>query len=114
VPPRSWRLRIEDILESIEKIERYSFGLSFEEFRADDKTFDAVARNFGIIGEAARHVPAEIADRHPDIPWSHMRGMRNIVVHEYFGADAEIMWETLRTEFPIVVPLLRRMLDAER
>ena len=114
MPPRHWKLRLEDILESIRKIERFSYGLSFEEFRADDKTFDAVVRNFGIIGEAARHVPPEITDRHPEVPWSRMRGMRNFVVHVYFGTDAEIIWETIHTDLPTLVPQLRRILEVEQ
>ncbi len=68
MPPRGWRLRLEDILDSITKIERYIYGLSFEEFCVDDRTFDAVAWNFGIIGEAARNVPPEITGRYPEIP----------------------------------------------
>lgn len=78
MPPRDWRLRIEDILEAIHKTQRYVSGLSFDEFCADDKVVDAVVRNLEVIGEAARHIPPEIESRHPGVPWGEMRGMRNI------------------------------------
>jgi uncharacterized protein with HEPN domain len=73
-------------------------------------TLDAVSRCFGIIGEAASHVPAEIAAAHPEIPWSAMRGMRNIIVHEYFGVTNETLWNTAREDLPGIVEPLRRLL----
>lgn len=81
MPPRGWKLRITDILEAIGLIRDYVEGLDFEAFRADRKTVDAVIRNITVIGEAARSVPREIADAHPEIPWKVMRDIRNVVVH---------------------------------
>lgn len=92
--PRSWILRIEDILEAIAKIEQYTEGITFETFTTDDRTIDAVIRNLEIIGEAARHLPNEVADRYPQVPWNDMRGMRNILIHEYFGVSLPIIWHT--------------------
>lgn len=89
MPPREWKLRIEDILESIGKIERYTAGMSFVDFLADERTVDAVVRNFTIIGEAARHIPGEIVNRYPGVAWPAMRGLRNVVVHEYSSVDLE-------------------------
>ena len=87
--------------------------MTFEEFRADDKTIDAVVRNFGIIGEAARHVPSHLQKRYPRIPWSQMRGMRNVVVHEYSGVSTRIIWRTVTENLPPLAPLLQDLLDKE-
>ena len=110
MPSRDWRLRIQDILECIEKIERYTAGMAYKEFAADDKTLDAVLRNFTIIGEAARNVPDAICERFPHIPWDKMRGIRNVVVHEYFGVSLEMIWETVRTDLPPLVHPLQQIL----
>jgi len=71
---------------------------------------DAVLRNLTVIGEAARHVPDEVVATHPDLPWSEMRDMRNIVVHEYFGVDPAIIWRTIREDLPPLVPQLESLL----
>lgn len=113
MPPRGWRLRIEDILDSIEAILDYTSGMTLDEFSADRKTVDAVLRNFTIIGEASRHVPPEIEARHPGVPWIEMRGMRNIIVHEYFGISLAIVWQTVQARLPPLGPQLRGVLEAE-
>lgn len=82
--PRDWRVRLEDILEAVHNLQTYIQGMSFEDFAADRKTMSAAAYEIGIIGEAARHVPDEIRERYPQIPWHKMRAIRNVVVHEYF------------------------------
>jgi uncharacterized protein with HEPN domain len=110
VPHRSWDLRISDIIEAIENALNYSAGMTFEQFAADRKTIDAVVRNFMIIGEAATHLPEDFIERHPDLPWQEMRDMRNIVVHEYFGVDNLIVWETLQINLPPLLPLLRHLI----
>jgi uncharacterized protein with HEPN domain len=111
VPPREWRLRIEDILESIIKIQRYTEGMTFDAFVDDEKTIDAVTRNFTIIGEAACHIPQEIEDRYQNVLWFRMRGMRNIVVHEYFGVDLPTVWQTIQQDISVLVPQLRHILE---
>ncbi len=113
MPPRNWRLRIEDILEAIHKIQRYKSGLSFEEFCSDDQVVDAVVRNLEVIGEAARHIPQEIESRHPDVPWGEMRGMRNVLVHEYFGVNLNILWHTVVHNLPPVIENLEKILASE-
>ena len=105
--------RIEDILEAIAKIQRYTRGLTFETFEADDRTVDAVVRNFIIIGEAARNLSPEFAARHPAIPWPQMRGLRNIAIHEYARVNNRVIWETVTTHLPPIVPLLRAILDQQ-
>jgi uncharacterized protein with HEPN domain len=72
---------------------------------------DAVVRNLEIIGEAARHVPEDIVENNPGIPWSEMRDMRNLLAHEYFGVNTRIVWETIQTDFPAIVRSLRGLLQ---
>jgi len=112
VPPRSWQLRVEDILGAIAKIRRYVDGLSREEFAADEKTVDAVVRNLEVIGEAARAVPAEARTRSPQVPWTEMTGLRNKVTHEYFGVDPAIIWQTIADDLEPVVPALQSLLGS--
>lgn len=111
LPRREWTLRVEDILEAIERIEVYTAGLTFESFAADRKTVDAVVRNIEIIGEASGYVPEEIQRRYPDIPWSRMRGMRNVLIHRYDEVSLPILWETIRRRLPPLVSPLRAILE---
>ena len=90
MPPRSWRVRIEDILDAIDNIEHYVAGLDFDAFDADRKTVDAVERNLEIIGEATANLPDEVLARWPEVPWRYMKGVRNLLAHEYFGVDERI------------------------
>ena len=81
MPLRRWDIRIRDILAAIEKIQRYTENMDLRAFESDPKTIDAVVRNLEIIGEAARHVPDEIVNKYPEIPWREMRDMRNLLSH---------------------------------
>lgn len=108
--PRNWRIRISDVLECIEHITAYTQDMTQSEFQADQKTIDAVLRNLEIIGEAARHVPETITKKHPDIPWEEMRAIRNIVVHEYFGVNLNIIWHTTQVNLPSIVDKLEEIL----
>lgn len=114
MPPRDWKLRIRDILDSIAKISRYTDGMSLTEFEADDKTIDAVVRNIEVIGEAATHIPDGIQEGYPDLPWPEMRAMRNILAHEYFGVSLPIIWQTIQDNLPPLVEQLERLLNNER
>jgi uncharacterized protein with HEPN domain len=113
MPPRKWDLRIRDILASIERIKEYTRNLDFEQFRSDTKTFDAVVRNFEIIGEAAAHVPEEVVGNHPEIPWQDMRDMKNVFAHEYFGINENIVWNTIQDDLLPLVPQLKSLLEKE-
>jgi uncharacterized protein with HEPN domain len=90
VQHRDWLFRVRDILDAVAAVEAYVTGMKYEDFTADRKTVDAVVRNLIIIGEAAAHIPEEICQSHPEIPWPDMRAMRNFVVHEYFGLSNRI------------------------
>ncbi|MEO6696353.1 MAG: HepT-like ribonuclease domain-containing protein [Ignavibacteria bacterium] len=87
---RDWKLLFEDIIESINKIKLYTSGLSFDDFNLDSKTIDAVVRNFEIIGEAGNKIPEEIKIKFKNIEWNKIIGLRNRVIHEYFGVDNSI------------------------
>ncbi len=106
---RNWQLRIDDILESIQHILDYTEGMDFSTWSGDQKTIDAVVRNFEIIGEAASHIPPEIQSRFPDIPWTQMKGIRNILAHEYFGVDKEVIWETIQNDLPALQEKIRNL-----
>ncbi len=108
---RDYRLYLDDMLEAIGKIERYTEGLGYEQFRKDDKTIDAVITNFTIIGEAAKKIPAKIRKYHPEIPWKEMAGMRDKLVHEYFGIRLDVVWETIMVRLPQLKPLIKELLE---
>jgi uncharacterized protein with HEPN domain len=110
MPKRDVALLLEDIVAAIGKIERYTAGLGREAFLADEKTIDAVVRNLEIIGEAARTVPDHFAATHPGVPWVRIAGLRNRIVHDYFGLDLEIIWQILQAD----LPQLKSQLPASR
>ena len=110
MPPRRWRQRIEDILEAADRIHGYITGLDEPAFCANRGVVDAVCMNLVVIGEAARHVPAEISTTCPEIPWAELRDMRNLIAHEYFGINSRIVWRTAVADVPEIVPLLRELL----
>lgn len=92
---------LRDILESIEKVERYIEGMNFVQFSEDEMTVDAVARNFGIIGEAAGRLNREkIVERFPEVEWRKVTGFRHKIVHDYFDIDVRIVWEILSHNLP--------------
>ena len=97
-PERNWVMRVEDILECIRKIKAFTTGMTYDKFCKDAKTIDAVIRNLEIIGEAAAHIPLEVQEQYPDLAWLEMRGMRNIMAHEYFGVSLPIIWHTIEQD----------------
>lgn len=107
---REWHFRIEDMLQALAGIAEDVRGMDYQAFLSDRKTRNSVARELEIIGEAARFVPAEIEAAYLDIPWHLMRGMRNVVAHEYFSVDWGIVWETATNDLPPLVPLLQQIL----
>ncbi len=106
---RSLELLVEDIWESIEKIERYIEGMTQDNFQSDEKTTDAVVRNLEIIGEAAGRLPEEFTNRHSEIEWIKITGLRNRIVHEYFGVDLQIIWQILKKDLPAFKASLKKL-----
>lgn len=97
---RSYRMFLEDILGSIDKIGKYVRRLDYEDFIRDNKTLDAVIRNLEIIGEASKNISDDIRNEYKNIPWKRMIGLRNITTHEYFGIDLSIIWEIITVNLP--------------
>ena len=97
---RSDKLYLKDIFDSIEKIESYINNLNYEEFSEDLMVIDAVVRNLEIIGEATKNLSKEIKSSYPEIPWKEIAGMRNKVIHEYFGVNFKIVWKTIKERLP--------------
>jgi len=108
---RDYSLYIQDILECIEKIDEFVGDMAYDEFIEDEKTVDAVLRNLEVIGEAAKNVPEELKDRFPDVEWRRMVGLRNIITHEYFGVDMNIIWQAATRNVPETEPLVADMLE---
>lgn len=104
---RSDDLLVEDILDAIEKITRYTNGLTFDQFAMDERTLDAVARNFEIIGEAANRLSDDYKIRNDGINWNQIRGFRNRIVHDYFGIDQSIVWQIIEVYLPKLDSTLR-------
>lgn len=94
---------LDDIVEACDKVARYTLNFTAEEFRHDDKTIDAVVRNLEVIGEAAKNVPDEIRAKIA-VDWKKMAGLRDVLIHEYFGIDLEIIWDIVENK----IPTLRR------
>jgi len=97
---REFIFYLEDMVLSMEKIANYLQNVDFEQFLKNDMVIDAVIRNFEIIGEAANNIPTDLQDKYPDIPWSKMYRLRNIVIHHYHGIDYEMIWEISHNHLP--------------
>jgi uncharacterized protein with HEPN domain len=104
-------LLLEDILDSAEKIKRYTADLDFETFLVEDKTVDAVVRNFEIIGEAANRLSQEFKDKYPGIEWNRIRGFRNRIVHDYFGIDYRIVWSIIESYLDQLIENILEIID---
>jgi uncharacterized protein with HEPN domain len=111
---RTYRLFLEDMLLSMNRVAEYINGLSFIEFKHDYKTVDAVIRNFEVIGEASKNLPKEIKDKYPMVPWEEMYLMRNKISHEYFGIDYEILWDIASNYLPENKSQIEEILERER
>ncbi len=110
---RSWQLRVQDILNAIFIIQQRTDGLTFEEFRANEMLVESVLYKYIVIGEAAANIPAEIQSRNPEVPWRLMSDMRNIMAHEYFRVNLNIVWGTIQNNLPLLVEPLRNLLTSE-
>jgi uncharacterized protein with HEPN domain len=107
---RDYRLYVDDVLEAISRIEKYTEGMTMEDFLRDRKSIDAVTWNFQIIGEAVKHIPPELRDKYPHVPWKLMAGMRDKLAHEYFGIRYDVVWDTIKKRLPEVKPLIEEVL----
>jgi uncharacterized protein with HEPN domain len=92
---RDRNILLNDILESLKKIKKYTDGMTFEDFLKDDKTIDACVRNFEIIGEVSSKIDEDFKLLHPEIEWNRMKGLRNRLIHDYSGIDYELVWNII-------------------
>ena len=111
---REYDFRIDDILKAIIKVELYLDGITLSHFKKNEMIIDAVVRNFEIIGEASKNIPISIRRLHPEIPWEQMQGMRNILIHEYFGVDIKTVWHTAKHHLPTLKKQLETILKQKR
>jgi len=109
--PRDYRVYLEDIVEAIRKIQFFTSDLSLQTFSSDVKTFDAVIRNLEIIGEAIKRVPEDVRSKYPDVEWRKIAGLRDILAHEYFGVDKEIIWDVIHSKLPVLEIQIKQMLE---
>lgn len=108
---REQKIYLIDILDSALKIENYVAELSYEEFELDEKTIDAVIRNFEIIGEASRNIFKKLRDKYPEVPWGNMISMRNILSHEYYRVGLNVVWDTIKEDIPKIKYYIENILN---
>jgi uncharacterized protein with HEPN domain len=106
---RNFRIYLGDIIDAMEKIESFTKGFSFEEFRNDEKTISAVRDKLIVIGEAVKKIPADVRDAHPEVAWRDMAGMRDILIHAYFRTDVSMLYKTSKNRIPEQVLLIKKM-----
>jgi uncharacterized protein with HEPN domain len=98
-----------DIVTAIDEIEEFTRGMDYPNFASDKKTINAVIRSLEVLGEATKHIPATIREKHPDIPWKNMAGMRDVLIHNYMGVDLKTVWKVIKERLPELKPLLEKI-----
>jgi len=93
-----------DICDAVAKAKQFVAGMTYEQFAADEKTAFAVVRALEIVGEAARKIPESTQAQYPHVPWREMMGMRNILIHDYFGVNLHVVWNTVQNDLPPMKP----------
>jgi uncharacterized protein with HEPN domain len=108
---RELRIFLEDIKESIDRIEEYIHDMDKEHFMRDIRTQDAIIRRLEIIGEAVKNIPEDFRCKYPDIPWKQIAGMRNVLTHGYFGINLERIWTVVKGDLPELKLKVSRILE---
>lgn len=103
-------LFLQDILDSGQSIQSYVQGITFEQFERERMRYSAVIREFEIIGEAVGKLPEQLKDRFPDVPWQDIKDFRNLLTHEYFGVDLQIVWNTIQSDLPQLLAVVETMI----
>jgi uncharacterized protein with HEPN domain len=110
MPERDMSLYYRDILDSGNAIMEFIKDITFEEFSIDRKTCSAVIREFEVIGEAVGNIPDEVKQRYSDVEWQDIKDFRNLLIHEYFGVDLEIVWKIIQEDLPALIKAVRTIL----
>jgi uncharacterized protein with HEPN domain len=113
VSSRDWKLRIQDMISSVNAIRQRIAGMTFEDLAGNETVAKAVFYDFAIIGEAARNIPDEIQARYPQIPWRLMGDARNVMIHEYFQVKLQIVWAIIQNDLPTLAIQLQDLLERE-
>ena len=109
--PRDPRLYLDDVLEAIGNIREYTTGLDYADFARDKKTQDAVVRNLEVIGEAANRLPETLCAAASEIEWRKIVGLRNILIHEYFGISLPVVWDIVQNKLEPLEKACRKLLE---
>ncbi len=109
--PREYKVYLRDILEAIDKIERYTENMNFEDFSNNELIQDGVIRNLEIIGEAVKNLPDDIKKDYPEVEWRKIAGLRDILIHAYFGVDLEVIWDIVKNKVPELKEMVRKILS---
>lgn len=104
---------LSDIVQAIQYIYSFVANMDKNDFLVDEKTTSAVVRKIEIIGEATKHVSNGIKQKHPTVPWKSMAGMRDVLIHHYFGVDYEQVWKTIREDLPFALEAVQKVIESE-
>jgi uncharacterized protein with HEPN domain len=110
---REWRFYLDDMIAFAEKVLDYTDGFDQQRFIVSGLNYDATVRNLELIGEAATHIPDEVRQNNPQIPWRMIIAPRNRLIHSYLGIDNDTLWSIIQTDIPALLPLLQYLQKTE-